>query len=167
MKKLIFPLLVASLLAVSCNFGKLSLDGSVWDPESFEDMFNGTVAYDGYISGKIYGETYDDGLHLFMTIPEFGFDDEDFYPDDYKIVRSNSRELVIDLLPYTYNDIRKSDCVEVLRVNGVKVYNTIYDGYDTYVYFKPNGTAVEVYYEDALSVEPYYYDTTRIYCKKR
>ena len=162
----IVPLILAGLLAVSCNFGRLSLDQTSWVPESFEDIFNGTVAYEGYLSGEVYAEASGSELNLYLTIPEFGMNDDGYRPDEYRIVRQTSDELVFDLLPYTYNDIRRSDCEEALRVNGTRVYYTVYDGYDTYVYFKPNGTAVEVYYEDIFS-EPYYYDTTRIYCTRR
>lgn len=136
----------------------------------FEDLFNGVVIHVGDLTGFINAEAYEGKLYLYMTVPEFGNNDAEYYPEDFRILKMNNEELIIELPPYTYSDIRKSDCEPqgyvATHKGATPIYGTYIDDYYTYLYFKPGGTAVEVYYEDSFG-NPYYYDTTRIYCRKR
>ena len=115
-------------------------------------------------------EAYGGDLDLYLTIPALGLDEDRYTPDDYRIVRSTSRELVIDLWYYEYDDYDESDCEFIEKYRGKKMYYAYYNYagqlYYDIVYFVGHGISVDCGYEEPENGRPYYYDTTRIYCRR-
>ena len=171
MKKILFHLsLLCALFAATSCFKTIDLDGTVWDVVSYEDMFDGSVVSGDYLNGFMKAYEGGNGVTLYLTIDEFGYNNDPVDPSDYKIVRSSSNELVIDLWYYEHEGIRVKDCTYEESYMGKKIYSfpdPQDSKYSYYVYFNSKGNAVDLGREEVSSSEYYYYDTTRIMCKRR
>lgn len=170
MKKLFVLLSVAyaCMSVVSCNNPLMDLDGTKWEVYMYEDRLNGKVVDTQF--GPADVEFIGDRDNFQLSVKFVGDGKPTVYgPEDAIIVRCNSAELVFDLAYYEYDDIKKEDCEYELTYKGVKIYrydDTYYgQKWSYYVYFKPNGIAVDVgaYTYDG---EEYWYDSERLYCRR-
>ena len=170
MKKLLIAILFAGFFAVSCNLDPVTLDDLTWTVVSYEDYFNGSVVFSEDLEGTIDSEVYSGEPYFYLTIPAFSMSDEEYEPVDYRIVKYTSDELVIDFWYYEYDDYKESDCEYIETFKGKKIYYAYYnpDNKNLFdiVYFTGPGRSVDCGYETPEGKDPYYFDTTRIYCKR-
>lgn len=163
MKKLLFCLTAIALgvTLASCQKDINTLNKTYWDVVSYEDIFNGSGVYSGTTTGTVYGEYVSGEMNIFLKAWDWTYV-ENYTPSEYRIVKYTDDELVFELW-YMECDVNIFDCNVFDDFRGKKIYVDS-DGY--YYYFKPNGVAVDVAddYDDKGSI--YYYDTTRIYCKR-
>ena len=171
MKKLfllIASAVCAGALAVSCNDPLMDLDGTKWHIFMTEDRLNGKVVSADFDTDEVeYTGTRD---NFQITIKVLGGGTHTYGPTEATVLKSTAAELVFDLLYYEYDDITIDDCEYYLTYKGTKIYRYDYMYYGTpdtiFVYFKPNGKAVDVggY---AYEGEDYYWcDSTRYYCRR-
>ncbi|MBP5721766.1 MAG: hypothetical protein J6W82_12000 [Bacteroidales bacterium] len=170
MKKLfllIASAVCAGALAVSCNDPLMDLDGTKWHIYMTEDRLNGKVVSTDFDTDDVEFTGTRDNFQI--TIKVLGAGTYTYGPEDATILKSTAAELVFDLLYYEYDDLKMEDCVYDFTYKGTKIYryDYLYHGApDTiYVYFKPNGKAVDVggYTYDG---EDYWYDSSRYYCRR-
>lgn len=162
--------MLAGLFAVSCTIDPIELDGTSWTVVSYEDYFNGSVVFRDNISGHLDWETYGDDAYIYLSVPEFYLSNEKYGTEDYRIVKHTKNELVVDFWYYEYEDYSESDCEYIETFKGKKMYYAYYDPSDKskhyLVYFKGNRRSVDCDTEEPDGQDMYYYDRTRIYCKK-
>ena len=172
MKKILFHLamLCALASATSCFNDPIDLDGTYWDVVYYEDMFDGSVVSSDYLNGSLKCYDNGSGVELYLTVDEFGYNNEALDPDSYKIVRSSKDELIIDLWYVEYEGLKPGDCTYVETYMGKKIYSfpdPDDNKYSYYVYFNSRGNAVDLGVEEVGNNEYYFYDTTRIKCERR
>lgn len=176
MKRLFFQAILSLCLcvfALSCNKDPYTLDETEWSIERFEDVFSGEVMKSGDLQEASLTAFKDaDDVIMYLNVTEFNWVNSLFEPKDYSIVKYTNDELVLDLLYYEYSDLKRTDCNYLETFKGKRIYSattSIYEGaYTYYVYFKSGDKAVDVgRAEDQDSELGYYfYDTTRVYCKR-
>ena len=163
--------LAACLMAASCNTVPRSLNETAWTVESYEDLFLGGVEYSEEVTGTV-NAYYDAGaMYMSISIPALGWENQTiFQQEDYSVVKYTSEELVLDLLYYEYDDLKRTDCSFIETFEGKMIYqatsSSITSSYNYYVYFKNNGKAVDVGHAALEDGTSYYYDVTRIYCRR-
>ena len=177
MKRLIYSalaLLAAGALVVSCNKDLGPIEGTSWEIVSYGDYFAGQMIYGAPTGGSVNFYDYESELVAEVYLPEWSTSSSRNYPEDYRIIRRTRDELVLDLWYYDYppGEIYEEDCVQVDSFKGRRVYRfNVYDikgNLDGYylVYFKSDGTAVELAEAlDDLGYD-YYYDTMRVTCRR-
>lgn len=170
MKKLLFAILLAGLFSVSCTVDPVKLDGTSWTVVSYEDYFNGSVVFRDNISGHLDWETYGDDAYIYLTVPEFYLTDEKYDAEEYRIVKYTKNELVVDFWYYEYDQYTESECDYIETFKGKKMYYAYYDPVDkskySIVYFKGIRRSVDCDIVEPEGKDKYYYDCTRIYCKR-
>ena len=169
MKKLFILLSVAyaCMSVVSCNNPLMDMDGTKWEVFLSEDRLNGKVVNSLFDVADV--DFFGDRQNFQLTLHYSGSQAHTYGPEDVTILKCNSAELVFDLFYYEYDDLSKSDCDYELTYKGTKVYRYDYLEYgktwSLYVYFKPNGTAVDVG-SYTLDGDEYWYDSERYYCRR-
>ncbi|MBR4826572.1 MAG: hypothetical protein IKZ91_01645 [Bacteroidales bacterium] len=167
MKKLLLPflLLVLGVSFASCQKDLSTLDDTVWSAVSYEDLFDGAAVFSDDVQGTVYPR-YEDG-ELILYVSAWGwYTTYPYEPDEYKIVKYTDNELVIDLFYVEYTDVDKDDCTLIDTYRGKKIYMEEYLSTDYYYYFKPNGVAVDLGFDTDYNGNTYYYDSSRLYCKR-
>lgn len=175
MKKLFYcALALLAAMAVSCNKDLGPIEGTSWEIVSYGDYFSGSMVYSAPTGGSVNFYNYESELVAEVYLPEWSTASSMNYPEDYRIVRRTRDELVLDLWYYDYppGEIYEEDCIQFDMFKGRRVYRlNVYDihgNFDGYylLYFKPDGTAVEL----AVAVDDrdleYYYDTMRVTCRR-
>ena len=164
-------LVIAAFVSVLSCKDPLTLDETKWTVESFQDIFAGTVVNSGEVEGSLIAYKDAGEVIMYLTVEGFGWNNALFEPGDYTIVKYTNDELVLDLLYYEYTNVKRADCEYLDTYKGKRIYvataPSYEGGYDYYVYFKVAGTAVDVGRSEYADEDGYYfYDTTRIYCKR-
>lgn len=168
MRKFFYPIILLCALAATTSCFKESpvkLDEQEWDVVSYEDLFDGYSVSGDNIVGTMYSKNEGNGTTLYLTIPDFGYNNDLIGPDDYTVVKHTSSELIVDLWYYEYPDLRVSDCTYVETFMGKKIYSfpdPEDNNYNYYVYFNSRGKAVDLGVVEVSSSEYYFYDKTRI-----
>ncbi len=160
-------LLAAVSMAVSCSFGNLDLDGSDWEVYKVDDRFNGSTVNSFDVTGSISISGPESSQVWTMKIPSIGVYGYEQERDELiKIVRSSARELVVDFDYYEYDDVNKEDCEFVQKFKGVNIYKAFWGEDFAYVYFKPNGKAVDAS-GSLRGSQDERVDSYRIYCRRK
>ena len=175
MKRLLFLAvcaLAAGTLATSCKLSELELDGTTWQVHRCEDLFNGKVVNlfwedeDEIVEINGYG----DNIQVTITDPGSIYGPSTYGPEDVRIISCTASELVFDLFYAEYEDLDVDDCDYLLTYKGTKIYTHPYIYYGKeelmYVYFKPNGVAVDVGCYNYEGEDDIWWDSTRYHCKR-
>ena len=151
---------ICSLASCQKDYG--SLDGTSWTIDHYEDLFKGSVLYTDTVEGSIAPEIIDDELNLYIDLDAWNATGY-YNPEEYKIVKSTDKELVVDIDYTELPDVKKKNVAEMDTFMGVKIYGSA----EVYVYFNSRGVAVDLGVDTDADGNEYYYDTTRLYCKPR
>jgi len=169
MKKLYYAALAiaSGALLFSCTKDPLTLSGTDWNVDYFEDLYSGSIINEGNTNGTMRAEDLGYGdIFMYFTVPEFGLSNEGYGSEDYHIVKYTDSELIVDIWFYEVDYISEYDCTYLETFNGRDVYLYLDTNDDVYYfYFNPNGWAVSLGLETGYG-DYYFYDRTRLYCTR-
>jgi hypothetical protein len=167
MKKLFFSVAMLIVMGVSfssCQKDISTLDGSLWEIASYDDLFDGAVVFSDSADGTVSPE-YEDG-QLVMYIRTWGWTAAYPYrPDEYKIIKYTDKELVVDFLYYEVPNVTKDDCTYIETYRGKKIYREDTED-DYYYYYFKGSVAIDLGYAADEFGDMYYYDSCRIHCRR-
>lgn len=164
MKKLMsFMAVIAALVLFnSCREDRMELVGTAWDVVIYQEQFAGyTMWSPDYVSGSVDFEYSSGEVKLLVKSSIWDNYWYTFGEDEYDIVKSSAKELVIDLFWYEYDDVDKDDLDYIETFNGKKIYREYWNGDYYYYYFLSNGHAVDI-----CRGYDYWYDKVRLHCRR-